>query len=122
MPSIETFHRHDDAVLWPFSGYDDQGKPTVGSPVEIKVRWIEGRKDMANPAGDAVVVSARAVVDRVVAIHSHMWLGTLDEWYGSGSAGDDIGLMEVVARGNIPDLKGRKRLKTVGLSKLHDVG
>lgn len=104
---IETEGRTETAVLWAATGFDRQGEVTVGSPVEICVRWEQVRMVVQDPIQDTVVIEAMVKVDRVIKERSRMWLGELDDWYGSGSSGQDNGLMEVVGINYIRDAKGR---------------
>lgn len=107
MPQPETSHRFQDAVLWPREGYTDYGEPVLGLPVELRVRWENARRGSLDPQGQTIAIDATVVVDRTVAVDSLMWLGTLEDWYATGSSGQDNGLSQVVAFSAIPDLKGR---------------
>lgn len=120
MPAIETAYRRQKAVLWPWSGYDSYAEPLRGEPVEIDVRWLNKSREVPGPQGSPITVDATAVVDREIVVGSLMWLGELADWYGTGSAGDDTALMEVVAYGEVPDLKGRDIRRTVGLVYFRD--
>lgn len=118
MPPIETSARHQTALYFPWAGIDDYGQPIVSaSPTELRVRWSYRREEMADPQGNAITVDAVVVVDRRVTIGAEMWLGSLDDWLGtgSGSAGSDDEVMRVAAYNETPDIKGRKRRRVVGL-------
>lgn len=121
MPAPELSHRLKRAVLWATDGGADvHGRPTVGAPVEVMVRWLTNRRKMLDPQGNTVTVDGTAVVGRAVEPGSVMWLGSLDSWYGVGSSGTDVGLCEVVAYQDTPDLKGRVSTRTVGLKRSRD--
>lgn len=113
MPPIETFHRHQRAVLWPIEGRDDYGDPVVGEPVEIMVRWEDRPRDSVQQQTASVEFDATVVVDRVIAVGSQLWLGSIEFWYGTGSAEDDTGLTEVTEYNETPDLKGRNIRRVV---------
>lgn len=123
MPSIEVIHLHQKAVLWSATEvFNDYGEMQVGLPVEISVRWITGRAEGRDPKGFKVALDARVITNRRVDIGSQMWLGELADWYGtgSGSAGDDDELMEVVTYNETPDLKNRHFRREVGLKRFRD--
>jgi hypothetical protein len=121
MPPPEVSHRTQWAVLWPATGYDDQGEVTVGDPVEIKVRWTIGRGETTDKLGNTIALDASAVVDRVIVAESNMWLGRLEDWYGSnGSAGDSTELMRVVTYSEVKDIRGNATFRTVGLKRYRD--
>lgn len=121
MPPIETFHRHDAALLWPVVGRDAYGEPLrQETPDEIMTRWeighagfysTGGRKEVLDPRTQSTSEEAIVVVDRYVEVGSLIWKGTLEEWLGngtgSGSAAEDNNLLQVVIYSEIPDLKGR---------------
>jgi hypothetical protein len=120
MPPIETSDRHQTAVLWASSGRDAYGDPTVATPTELSVRWQLKRGETIGPEGTVVALDGVVVVDRRVAIGSQMWLGTLEDWYGTGSAGDDSEVYEVMTYNETPDIKDRYVRRTVGLKKYRD--
>ena len=116
MPPQEESHRLQKAVLWAKAGTDDYGQHTVGDPVEIDVRWNARRRETADPKGNPLVLDADAVVDRVIAVGSRMWLGELADWLGTGSGADDEEIMEVMTYSETPDVKNRFSTRTVGLA------
>lgn len=120
MPAPETAHLNQDAVLWAANGVDNYGEKTVGSPVEIRVRWNAKRMETVDSKGSPMALDALAVVDRDVIDGSILWLGTLDDWYGTGSAGVGVGLHQVVTIETIRDVKGRATRRTVGLMRYKD--
>jgi hypothetical protein len=121
MPPIETMEMHQRAVLWEMSGYDTYGQPTVPStPVEISVRWEWKHEEEKTTDKYEVLLDAIVVVDREIAEGSNMWLGTVSDWYGTGSAGDDSEVLQVKFYNEVPDLKDRYIRRTVGLSFFRD--
>lgn len=126
MPRHNSRFRRQDAVLWPFSGFDEYGRPTVGEPVELRVRWESKSETITIPSGAVVGLDALVVLDREVTIHSLMWLSPytdrepLEHWYGEGSAGDSTGLMEVILYEEVPDIRSRFPYRTAGLNFYKD--
>ena len=125
MPSLEQLDLAQTALLWPAYGwdyhgqprYDADGEPIVGPPEEIEARFSIKQAEMVDPKGNSIVVQSTAVVDRRVREGSLLWIGTLDDWLGTGSAGDDNELYEVRAYAESPDLKNRYVRRTVGLMR-----
>ena len=115
MPAIELSSRHQYAVLWVANGVDDYGNVTVASPVEVKVRWVWGRKDSLNAQGVTIALDAQVTVDRSIPVESVMRLGklknlpiTLDN------------LTNLVSCDETPDVKGRVFCRVVGLVRRSD--
>lgn len=121
MPPPETFCRHQKAVLWARTGTDDYGQPIVAAPVEIDVRW-DGptRREVLDAQGNTIAIDAEVSCIQTIKVGSVMWLGKLTDWYGTGSAGTEVGLMEVKLYREVPDIKGREIRRTVSLMRLND--
>lgn len=115
MPALETMDRHQTAVLWEMIGVDANNETVVGEPSEIQVRWVDRPSQVSGAEGHPTTVDATAVVAQDIPIGSLMWLGTLEDFYGVGSAGDDAAIMEVVSAPVASDLKNRVYRRTVGL-------
>lgn len=125
MPAQERAFVRQTAILWPATGTDAYGQPTVGPPVEIPVRWLTQRREVRDPLGNTVMLDAEAVVLQWIAVGSRLWLGTLDEWYGvtgTGSAAPDTELMTVRLFEETLDLKNRVAFRMVGLMRLTQHG
>lgn len=114
---------HQKAVLWPFSHKDEQGMPVVDAPVSIDVRWVTKRMESVDRQGNTISLDGMAVVDRKIDVESQMWLAPrqdedpIEQWYGTGSAGDDSEIMRVALYNEIPDMDGREVRRTVGLRR-----
>jgi len=124
VPAFERRDLYQRAVVWPFTGYDAHGQPTVGPPQEIPVRWITRRREVMTSSGNIVALDAQAVVDQDIHIDSHMWLGTLGNWVGTGSApaNTEQELMIVKSFNKATDIKGRVTRRTVDLARFHQAG
>lgn len=110
MPPQELAFRTQKAVLWPRESFDPFGKPVVGDPVEISVRWEEELAVTAQATG----ATGMLIVDRQIPTRSSMWLGELANWSGVRPDEDETGsIMEVIEYHEIPDLKGRVSLRQV---------
>lgn len=130
MPALSAWSRRHKALLWESTGsYSADGRSTVGEPTEIMVRWDDNRKVMAGPNGQPISVDATAVLGQTIALQSLMWLApdqspmspsAMNQWYDNGSAGNQIGLMEVVTDNGGLDLKSRQTRLVVGLTVYKD--
>lgn len=106
-PPIETIGRTVTAVLWEKTGSNQYNEPVLTEPVEIMVRW-EDRVEQGNDRfGRPVTFVANLVVAQTIPVGSLMTKGSLDDWYVSGSAGDQTKLLEVDQFLEIDDIKGR---------------
>ena len=113
MPSPETSHLNQKALLWAASGFDDYGASTVGSvPTEIDVRWEWGKKEGINNQGDPIAWEATVVVDQEIAIGSVMWKGKRADYSTTETK------MTVVDYREVPDIKGRRFRRIVHLARL----
>ena len=119
MPGFESMDRYQPSVLLSKTGVDRHNEPKFAAPVEILVKWNDNDTQATDSQGDKITLNATVVIDplQVVPIGSLMWLGSLDDWYVSGSGVDTSNLMEVKTAGEGLDLKGRFNRKTVGLAK-----
>jgi hypothetical protein len=123
MPPIESSKRKQDAVYWPIAGVNEHGESYVGDPVALKVRWEYRNEQVVDPKGNVIGVQAVVVVDRVIAPESKMWLGKLSDLSDDqlDETNDEINqLMEVVYYNEVPDLKGRRKRRIVGLTRYMD--
>lgn len=117
MPPLEEMDRHDDAVYYRYLGEDRYGRPRLTSPVDLKVRWIDGKADMLDPMGNLVAVEAVVVLDRVVYPGDIFRKGTIALGVGTGTALDDDDVMMVRIYNGVPSLCGRYDYRSAGLVK-----
>lgn len=120
MPAPETSDRWQKALLWAKLRNDGHGDPVRDEAIELSVRWVNSRRDVNDGTGNRISLEAEALVDRKVRIGSLMWLGTLDEWPGTGIGINDEELMVVVSYEEATDVKGRIACRIVGLAKYRD--
>jgi hypothetical protein len=120
MPSLEVKDCKQRAVLWALSGYGDDGQHRFSAPAEVRVRWTDKQSQVVDKDGNNVALDATVVVLQVIAIGSLMWLGTLDDWYATGSGGVGTGLMIVKTTDFSTDIKNRATRRTVGLQRYKD--
>jgi len=95
--------------------FDDEGQVTINAAVELDVRWEEGRKETLDPKGNVIAIDATVVVDRDIVVGSIMWEGALAD-----VASPPVDLYQVVTRSKVPNVKGRKFRRTVGLMRYSD--
>lgn len=112
MPHQETTSRHQKAVLWAASGFDDNGKVKVAAAVEINVRREEKRTETLDPTGNTIAADATVVVNQDIVVGSIMWLGELED-----VADPPVNLWAVIDFNKIPDIKGRAYRRTVMLMR-----
>jgi len=120
MPSVERRNLKQKALLWTPVGLDVNGEVVVvNDPVELEVRWVDGRSESTDAQGNPVALDAKVIVKQDIAIHSIMLLGSLDDWYGtgSGSGWDENNFMIVKSFSKIPGLKGRRFFREVSLAR-----
>ncbi len=115
MPDPELNGRHQFAVLWRKTGTDRYGKPVLDDAEEQVVRWENVQKEVQGPQGEPLTVLAEVTVDNEIPLGSVMWEGTLDDWLGTGSAGSDVDLREVLGKETVPDIHGRVSWRIVNL-------
>jgi len=120
MPPQEESHQFQAAVLWPKVGVDEYGAVTRGNPEEITVRWTWKRRDIRAPDGTRITVDATLHTVKDLRIGDRVWLGALEDWYGTGSGGDDSDVLQVVAFDFTHDVKGREIHRQAMLAKSRD--
>jgi hypothetical protein len=117
MPPLEELDRHDDAVYYRYLGEDRRGKPRLASPVDIKVRWIQGKADVMDALGNLVSVEALVVTNQDLTMHSILRQGTIADGVGTGTALDDDDVMQVSVVNKVPSLCGKYHYRSVGLTR-----
>ncbi len=123
MPYFEAqTDRYQAAVLWLLTGYDSYGQPAVGEPIEVRVRWVDQRSEQLDPQGNTVTVDATVILppDYESVVGSEMWLGSLDDWYATGSAGQPDDVLQVKTYNKSSDMKNRFVRRVAGLMRKHD--
>lgn len=107
MPALETSDLTEFAVLWAGDGtYDAEGEPQVGEPVQVPVRWNPTGGKTQDVSGNILTYDASIAVDRQLKIGDRIWLGTLQEFNGTGSAGEASQIMRVLTTSTAKDVKG----------------
>lgn len=128
MPSLEEMDLRQCAIVWRKlsgrAGYTDSGEAVVASPEEIAVRWVEGQSDALKPDGTTVRLDGRITTDQDIPVGSQLWLApnedlpALDQWYESGSSGEEVEVMTVEAlTGRARSLCGKHTRREYGLVK-----
>ena len=119
MPAQESAYLNDFAVLWEVSGNPGaDGRPRVGSPVEINCRQGKKRRTILSRDNTVIVLDAWAVVAREIKPQSILWFGRLADWQGTAT---DNELMEVVYYDEESDVKCRDTYREVGLMRYMNV-
>ena len=121
MPAPERSELLQNAVLWTFLGMVD-GEPLLAPPVELTyptgLRFDTVRVDTKDSKGQKITLDGTAIVNQQIPVNSLLWIGTLADWYGSGSITvPDSEVMQVVKYDETPDLKNREATKTIGLMR-----
>jgi len=120
MPALEQTGLIHDVVLWPRSGQAADGDWAVGSPVDIKARWNQGRRQGTDPEGNTVALDGDLVLDQAVMVGSLVWLGTLADWNSTGSVGDTTEVMKIISVDVTSDIKGRATRYEAGFARHRD--
>jgi hypothetical protein len=120
MPALEIVDLLQTAVLWAAGGIDAYGQERVQYPVEIPVRWTRKRGRAVDPQGNTITVDGFAIVEQKIAIGSIMRLGTLDDWYSTGSQQGNSELMEVKTYQEASDLRNMETRRKLGLMRYRD--
>lgn len=108
--NMEHADRHQTAVLWEATGFDEFGNVTVSSPVELKVRWQSIRQELTQTDGTVKATDSSVVVNRQITEGSIMRLGTL-----ATTPNPPTNLKRVVRYNETPSLKNRFVRQTVDL-------
>lgn len=123
MPEPARSELFQTAVLWTFLGMVD-GEPLLAAPVELMYpngcRFNTSRRDSKDSKGQKITLDGTALVNQRIEIDSLFWLGTLEEWYGTGSGTTlvpDTEVYQVVEYKEVPDLKERETSGSIGLMR-----
>lgn len=115
MPPLEGSERRQKALWWRKVGVTDHGEPRLEAAEELLVRWENKRDTGADKEGQPIAIDATVSLGQRVYPGDLMWLGTMAEWTGSSSVGDENEIMEVDNYNEIPDIKNRDSEKVAGL-------
>lgn len=108
-------HRRQNAVLWTVAGKDKFNRPTLNSPVDIRVRWIDKQEESLDQDGEAIRTDVTVKTDRSISIGSIMWLGRKRDLPSPVT-----NIYEVVSSNEVPNLKNRETRYTVKLIRYGD--
>jgi len=103
------------AVWWSLSGTDGYGQPTVGIPIEIKVRWEDVGEEFLDGDGTMQLSRAKVFVDRDVEVGGVLMLGKLDGSVDQANPKANDGAWEIRRVEKLPTLNAKQFLRTVYL-------
>lgn len=103
--------RKQDAVYWPPLGVDRNGKPTYGTPIQIKCRWDDRNELMTGPDGEQFVTKSQVMVDRVLKIKGRLMLGELPDPVPVDYNPLQDGSGEIRILQNIPNMRATEHLR-----------
>lgn len=105
---------NQSAVWWQYSDFDEFGKPSHATPVEVDCRWDDVVEEFINPNGDREVCRSKLIVDRDMAVKDKLRLGELDSTI-LDDPDDNEDVWEIRLFGKTPNVKGQKFLRQVYL-------
>jgi len=105
------------AAYWPPTGTDKRGQPTLGTPIDILVRWEDKTEEFIDPAtGTRQMSKAIVYVDRDVLVHGVLLLDGLTSTTDQDNAKANDGAWEIRRFEKLPTLRQTKApLRTVFL-------
>lgn len=112
MPPLEVDDLKQYAVMWEQVDYDENGRPTLESAIEIHARYETTLGEVISNADSTNSSGIDVVVDRDIPLGTQMRLGRLSE-----ITNPLTGLLEVVEVNTVPDIKGRHYRRNVTLIK-----
>ncbi len=113
MPSQESDWLFQPAVLWAATDFDSDGRQKVTStPVQIYVKFNQGKSRQASATNDNKQLAGEAVVDRQIAVGSLVRIGKLEELPTPLTE-----LMVVVGYNEVSDIKQQERFRSVTLNR-----
>lgn len=119
MTRPEMTGRYQKALMWPVIGTDRYGQVRVGAPVELRVRWDWGRKEVLGQDGSSQSADATVIVDRRIQVGSLMWLGGLNDLPGTAQMAE-TDIMQVITYKGVKDVKGRSEAHSVDVMRFHE--
>lgn len=125
MPHPEVSGLLQTACYWAVvpNSFDSYGEHKRASTfVELPVRWTDSKDEIGDSQADPISYDATAVVKQDVGIGSVLWLGTQAELEAAvGGSGNGIvptsDIFVVIGFKRSPDIKNRKRMRTVMLKR-----
>lgn len=121
MPQPETHGVGGYAVLWDAIGFDQNGEVVVGTEREIKVSVVKTMKESKSPFSSTARTMTTLQVNESISLGSKIWLGQLDEWYGTGTgSGESVAINQVlivIGARTKPDIKGRMTRYEIDLGR-----
>lgn len=97
------------AVYWGSPNENGTGGKIYADPIEIKCRWEDKVKLVADKTGESILSKAEVLVTQELDYQGYLYLGTLDELYDSAaSSGVSLnpkeidGACEIISRDKIP--------------------
>ena len=124
MPRPETSHRKQKVVYWPAtdtgaaSDYDGYGERTMGTRVELDVRYTVGESGGGDAQGDPEGIDLSVVVNQDIVPGSVIWLGTLDDLPTDTTTLTDLYVVKNFNK--TPDVKAKRYTRSMGLARLSD--
>lgn len=107
--------RRQTAVWWAADGSDRFGAPRYKTPVEIKCRWEDVRKEFLNSQGVTAVSNSIVYVDRLMKTGDVLFRGVLTDLTTVTVPKDNSGAFEIAAFDRLPNLKNTEELLTAYL-------
>lgn len=121
MPDLIDICLNRTALYWEATGLtDDFGRPRFLSPIEIEVNWNETKSNNGQKGGTQAY-DASITTPTEVKPGSLIWFGEEADWYGTGSAAYDTGLMTIESVKWSTDCRGREDLYTAQLKRSKDL-
>lgn len=122
MPDIGSQMLDMTAVYWEATGlYDNFGNPARSEPVEIACDWQDTLNVASGQRGGTQGFDATVMTDIKLKVGSLMWLGELEDWYGTGSGTYDTELLTVERVTTMSDPRGRVDCYSSGLRRNKDL-
>lgn len=121
MPALEVMDLIHDAVLWRKTGSDANNVSVFSSAEDVRVRWVNKRREITDPKGNVVATDAQVTTCETLAVGDLLWKGCIDDVAGTGSEPvPEGGLMQIVTRSEAQDVKGRATRREYGLMRYTD--
>ncbi len=110
MGIIKTMRRQN-AIYWAFVSIDQFGEKSVGSPVQILVRWDDKVEEFLDFEGERKLSNAVVYVGQDMSLGGILMLGTLADITDSVNIKENAGAWEIRRFDKIPNLKASEFLR-----------